>query len=693
MLLQAPSIGLSIAEVIVRIVCLCILLLCWIISTTRAQGIDAERVDEIIVTATRMDRAMRDVARSISVVEKNHIQNATQLIGMDEVLSGVPGLYMQNRYNFAQDLRVAVRGFGVRSAFGIRGIKILVDDIPETVPDGQAQVDSIDLASAEQIEVLRGPASSLYGNASGGVISIVSELGGETPFVEGKLAFGELGYEKYQFKTGGKWSRIEYLVNASHQNFNGYRDHSAGSGDLLNSKFRLNISDRDSLAISFNHTDQPNEQDPGGIDAAQAGANPRSARDRNVLFDTGEELSQQKLGLVYRSDRFGGDLLLRNYYVWRDFANRLPFVDGGSVDLDRYFYGVGAQYGLTDLFSGKLSLTMGFDVDRQDDDRLRFENNEGVIGDLTFDQNEQVDSSGIYLQADYRLSQAWVINAGIRYDDLRYDVTDRFLGDGDDSGRRDFSDTSPAVSISYHMESGILFASYSSSFETPTTTELANPDASGGFNQTIAPQEADNWELGWRRANENLSYELVIFEIDLENELVPFELAAFPGRTFYRNAADSSRSGVEAALTWVMGGGFSVDLSYTWSDFKFDNFVDDDGNDFSGKQLAGLPRHFGYFGFDYDSESGLTATVETVYSGRLFADTANMVPVPGYTISNLRLSRDIAAGSWILRPYLGINNIFDERYNDNIRVNAAGDRYFEPAPDRNIYAGIVVRFE
>jgi iron complex outermembrane receptor protein len=693
MLLQTLPIGLSIAEDIVRIVCLSILLLCSIISTTRAQGSEAEALEEILVTATRIERAVGDVGRSISVVGKDRIQSATQLIGMDEVLNSVPGLYMQNRYNFAQDLRIAVRGFGVRSAFGIRGIKILVDDIPETVPDGQAQVDSIDLGSAEQIEILRGPASSLYGNAAGGVISVVSELGADTPFVEGKLAFGELGYEKYQLKVGGQFSSVDYLINASHQNFDGYRDHSSSSGDLLNSKFRIRITDHDLLTIAFNHADQPDEQDPGGIDAAQAEAAPQSARARNVLFDTGEELSQQKLGLVYRTDRFGGDLLLRNYYVWRHFANRLPFVDGGSVDLDRYFYGVGAQFGLTDLFSGKLSLTMGFDVDRQDDDRLRFENNEGVIGDLTFDQNEQVDSSGIYLQADYRLSQAWVINAGIRYDDLRYDVTDRFVGDGDESGRRDFSDTSPSVSISYHTDSGILFASYSSSFETPTTTELANPDASGGFNQTIDPQEADNWELGWRRANENLSYELAVFEIDLENELVPFELAAFPGRTFYRNASDSSRAGVEAALTWIMGGGFSVEVSYTWSDFEFDNFVDDDGNDFSGKQLPGLPRHFGYFGVDYDSESGLTATVETAYSGRLFADTANTGSVPGYTISNLRLSRDIDAGSWIFRPYLGINNIFDERYNDNIRVNAAGDRYFEPAPDRNIYAGIVVRFE
>lgn len=658
-----------------------------------SQSSDPSALDEIVVTATRIETAIREVGRSISVVGQDQIQTATQLIGLDEVLSVIPGLYMQNRYNFAQDLRVALRGFGARSGFGIRGIKILVDDIPETLPDGQAQVDSIDLGSAEQIEVLRGPSSSLYGNAAGGVISVISELGDEEPYVEGKIALGELGYEKYQLKAGGASDRIDYLINASHQNFDGYREHSASNGNLLNGKLRWNIGEGDSLTVAFNHTDQPNEQDSGGIDAAQAEADPRSARNLNVLFNAGEDLSQQRIGVLYRTDRLSGNLLLRNYYVWRDFANRLPFTAGGSVDLQRFFYGVGAQYGLTGLASSKLNLTIGFDVDRQDDDRLRFDNDAGVIGSLAFDQNERVDSNGIYLQADYRLGEAWAVNAGLRYDDLRYAVTDRFVSDGDDSGRRDFSDLSPSASISYRTGSGTFFASYSSSFETPTTTELANPDASGGFNQAIEPQEADNWEFGWRGANASLSYEFAVFEIDLEGELVPYELGAFPGRTFYRNAASSSRSGFEAALTWIMGGGFSVDLSYTWSDFGFDYFVDDDGNDFSGNRLPGLPEQFGYFGFHYASEPGLRATFESVYSGRLFADDANEVAVPGYVVANFRLSREFPHGKWQLAPYFGVNNIFDRRYNSNIRINAFGARYFEPAPDRNIYAGVVVRFE
>ncbi len=677
----------------VRIPCKLLLLLVLTIPVAWSQETETDSLDEIVVTVTRIESAVRDVARSISLVNKDRIQNATQQLGLDEVLAGIPGLYMQNRYNFSQDLRVALRGFGLRSNFGIRGIKIFVDEIPETVPDGQAQVDSIDLGSAERIEVLRGPASSLYGNASGGVISIVSELGGSEPYVEGKLAGGELGYEKYQLKAAGRLNRIDYLFNASHQDFEGYREHSSSSGDLVNSKARLNLSGGDSLTIVFNHTDQPDEQDPGGIDAIQAAADPRSAHSQNVLFNAGEELSQQRFGLVYRTDGLGGDLLLRNYYVWRDFANRLPFVGGGSVDLDRFFYGIGAQYSLSKLGSSKLNLTIGFDLDRQDDDRRRFDNNQGVLGRLVFDQEEQVDSTGVYVQGQYRFKTSWSINAGLRYDDLHYAVRDQFLADGDDSGRRDFSEVSPSVSVSYRAGSNTVFASYSSSFETPTTTELANPDGSGGFNQAINAQKADNYEIGWRGAKQNLSYEFAVFQIDLTDELIPFELAAFPGRTFYSNAGSSSRTGVELAMSWDMGSGFNTDVSYTWSEFEFDSFVDDSGNDFSGNHLPGLPRHFGYLGVHYESEKGVSGTLELVYSGKLFANTANTVKVPGYTVANFRVSQEFGRGNWTLRPYLGINNLFNERYNSNIRINAFGSRHYEPAPTRNLYAGVIIRFE
>jgi iron complex outermembrane receptor protein len=660
-------------------------------ATAAGQEPDESRLDEIVVTATRMETTVRNAARSISVVDKERIQVATQQLALDEALAGVPGLYMQNRYNFAQDLRISLRGFGARSSFGIRGIKVLVDGIPETLPDGQAGVDSIDLGSAQSIEVLRGPSSSLYGNASGGVISITSELGAADPYVEGRVAGGDFGYSQLQLKAAGDVGSADYLFNVSRTELDGYRDHSKARGSVVNTKLGVPLGESDRLIFALNLTDQPEAQDPGGINAAQAASDPSSARDQNVLFDAGEALEQQRFGVVYQRNRDTGNLTLRNYYAWREFANKLPFVGGGSVDLDRFFYGIGAQYTFNRL-PDSLDLTIGIDYDRQDDDRKRFDNNQGTTGPLVFDQNETVDSVGLFAQGRYEFNDSWSLLAGLRYDEISYDVTDYYLVDGDDSGQLDFDQVSPSVALNYQMDAGVLFASFSRSFETPTTTELANPDASGGFNPALVPQTADSIEIGYKYSSGNLYYELAWFTIGLEDELVPFELEAFPGRTFYANAGSSTRDGIETALSWEHDIGLRVDVSYTWSDFKFDDFVDDSGNDFGGNRLPGLPEHFAYLGLSYLSPFGLSATAEAVYSGNLFANNANTAEVSSYTVANIRLAYEFTPGQWIVRPYIGVNNLFDESYNSNIRINAFGGRYFEPAPERNYYAGVVVNF-
>lgn len=654
------------------------------------QESNSDALDEIVVTATRRESSLRDVARSVSVVGKERIQIATQQLALDEVLAGVPGLYMQNRYNFSGDLRLSLRGFGARSSFGIRGIRIIVDGIPETLPDGQAGVDSIDMGSAQSVEVLRGPASSLYGNASGGVIAVTSELGTTDPYVEGKIAGGEFGFQQYALKAAGQAGSTDYLLNVTRTELDGYREQSRFRGTALNGRMGIPLNDSDSILLALNLTDQPLAQDPGGINAEQAALDPSSARDANLLYDTDETLQQQRVGIVYERDRSSGTLTLRNHYVWRDFTNKLPFSSGGAVDLQRFFYGLGAHYSLGDALPDNMELAFGVDFDRQDDDRKRFDNLQGVVGGKVFDQNEQVDSSGIYVQGEYRFSDAWALQAGLRYDKLTYDVTDRYLVDGDDSGKLDFDEVSPSLGVNFKTGNGVLFASYSSSFETPTTTELANPDASGGFNPALRPQLANNFEIGYKGSVDNLFYEVSVFQIDLKDELIPYELAAFPGRDFYSNAGSSDRRGIETAVSWQHDSGFGIDASYTWSDFTFDQFTDDNGNDFSGKQMPGLPRQFGYLGLNYGSDNGFTGVLETVYSGDLYAGNDNIVNVPSYLVSNLRFSIDIERNKWRISPYAGINNLFDESYNGNIRINAFGARYFEPAPGRNIYIGIVV---
>ena len=644
-------------------------------------------LDEIEVTATRLDSTLLRSSRSVSVIGKDEIQNATQLLAMDEVLAGVPGLYMQNRYNFAQDLRLSLRGFGARSAFGIRGIKVIVDGIPETLPDGQAGVDSIDLGSASRIEVIRGPSSSNFGNASGGVIAIETETGTDPGFVQTTIATGDLGYSKFQLKSGGKTENMNYLINFSKQELDGYREHSVSEGSLMNAKFGFNLSEIDRLKLSLNYTDQPKSQDPGGINLSQVNTDRKSARDRNLSYDSGESLNQKRIGLVYERDHSSGLLTVRNYYVTRDFSNKLPFKNGGSVNIDREFYGFGMQYQFGESLPENFSLTTGFDTDRQDDDRKRFNNDSGKLGSMSFDQQEKVNSNGLFVQSRYDLGN-FSISSGIRYDEVKFDITDRFLSNGDDSGEIEFDAVSPSFGLNYVMENGSIFASISSSFETPTTTELANPDTSGGFNALLKPQEADNIEIGYKSIKNDIYREIAVFNIDLNDELVPYELEEFPGRTFYSNVGKSSRKGIETLVSWSVKPNLTLDVSYTYSDFSFDSFFDKNNKDFSGSKLPGLPESFAYFGIRFENENGLNMNFNLNYSGDLFANNANTVKVQAYTVSNFRLSYNISTRNWKILPYLGINNIFDTEFSSNIRINAFGSRYYEPAPERNSYLGI-----
>jgi len=656
----------------------------------------ADEISEIIVTATRLDQAARSVPAAISVVSGDAIHQARQQLALDEALASVPGVFFQNRYNFAQDLRIAIRGFGARSNFGVRGIKILVDGIPETLADGQSQVDSIDLGSVRQVEVLRGPSSALYGNAAGGVISILSERGATEPYADARVAMGDYGYRKYQVKTAGAVGRLDYLVSLSDLQIDGYREHSEAENTQLNSRFLFRFSRNTEVGWTISATDQPVSNDPGGVTQADAAANPRGARDRNVDFDAGEALDQQKLGLSFKhlfSD--GGELRARSYYLARDFRNRLPFTDGGIVTFDRAFTGGGISY--TRGFTlGNIShrVVAGIDHDRQRDDRQRFDNNSGIQGALVFDQLERVTSTGFFVQDEITVSDRLAVTLGLRYDDIEFDVADAFLSDGNDSGTRSIDDVSPSIGFLYEIDARhAMYGNIATAFETPTTTEFANPDGSGGFNQSLEPQKSTSYEIGLRGGLfENTRYELAVFEIDVDDELIPFEIASSPDREFFANAGKSERRGIELSLSAEPLPGLKLAVAYTWSQFEFDTFVDGDGNDFSGNTIPGIPETFAHVDISYVHESGFFAAVDALYADDLFADNANTAEVSGATVANLRIGLKKTVDKFDIEPFIGVNNVFDTDFTANVRINAFGGRYFEPGPVRNVYGGVSVRF-
>jgi iron complex outermembrane receptor protein len=669
--------------------------------------------EEIVVTATLLERTLDKTPAAVSVVEEDDIQLARQQLALDESLSRVPGLFMQNRYNFAQDLRLSIRGFGARGQFGIRGVKVLVDGIPETLPDGLGSVDSIDLGATSQIEVIRGPSSALYGNASGGVISLTSEGGRDVPQAELRVAAGGYEFAKSQLKFGGETERLNYLISVSDQELEGYRAQSTYENKLLSGRFDVDLGGDRNLLTVVSFTDQPVSDDPGGLTAAvlTGAVNPRSAAPNNVLFDAGESLEQQRLGFVYTTPAGErGTITARNYYAWRDFGNLLPVGPQGQVDLERDFVGGGVSYTYEGFWLDRPNrFITGVDFDDQSDDRLRYDNSAGgVRGPLGFDQNEHVTSYGVFLQNELSVSERVQLSFGVRYDEVEFEVTDRWFNNttldnpsGDDSGSKTFTNTSPMVGLVVELTDDVNFyTTYSSAFETPTTTEFAVPGGGGGFNQALVPQEASNFEIGLRSAiGENQRYEIALFTIDVEDELIGSEIPASPGRFSFENAGETSRDGLE--LSWIANPTERIEttVSYTYSDFKFEQFIENitianpAGNDRSGNVIPGTPENLLFAEFSYRAPRGWFIAADALYVDEQFGDTGNVVVIPDYTLANLRMGYDIELDSLVLAPFIGVNNLSDETYTANVRINAAANRYFEPGPGRTGYGGISVNWK
>jgi len=677
-------------------------------------------LEEIVVTATLLERTLDKTPAAVSVVTEADIQDARQQLGLDESLTRVPGLFMQNRYNFAQDLRLSIRGFGARGQFGIRGVKVLVDGIPETLPDGLGSVDSIDLGATSQIQVIRGPSSALYGNASGGVISLTSEGGRDVPEAELRVAAGGYGFEKSQLKFGGETERLNYLVSVSDQKLDGYRAQSKYENKLLTGRFDVDLGKDRSLLTVVNYTDQPVSDDPGGLTTAYltGAVDPRSAAPLNVQFHAGESLDQQRLGFVYTTPAGEhGTIKARNYYAWRDFGNLLPTQSQGIVDLQRDFVGGGVSYNYDGFWLDRPNrFITGADFDNQDDDRRRYDNLNGVQGNLGFDQNEHVKSYGVFLQNDLSISKRVQLSFGVRYDEVEFVVTDRYFANvsasnpsGDDSGSKKFTNTSPMVGLTFQLTDKLnLYTTYSSAFETPTTTEFSLPGGGGGFNQDLVPQEASNYEVGLRGGiGESQRYEVSLFTIDVEDELIGNEIPTSPGRFYFTNAGQTSRDGLE--FSWIASptDRIRTTVSYTYSDFKFDEFTERTianpaGFDRAGNVIPSTPENLVFAEFSYRAPRGWFIAADALYVDDQFGDSGNTrdnpatpavregSEVPAYTVANMRMGWDIELDSLVLSPFLGVTNLSDESYTANVRVNATANRYFEPGPTRTGYGGITV---
>ncbi|MCS6929655.1 MAG: TonB-dependent receptor [Saprospiraceae bacterium] len=643
----------------------------------------------VTISILRLPVASAQTPMAVSVLEGTWLRRAEPQLTLRESLANAPGIWTMGEANFAQDIRLAIRGFGARAAFGIRGIRLLLDGIPETTPDGQGQVDNLDLAVIERIEILRGSSGGLYGNASGGVISLRTEGVASQPALRLRLAGGSWGFQQGHVSFSARTRRQGLRFSLTHQRMKGYRDHSAMRATLLNARWEVRSRDSSvSIQTLLNYARSPQADDPGALTAEAVALNRRAAHPTNLRFRAGEAVEQGRIGLVVEKKwRKGHTSLARTYALYRNFENRLPFLPGGQVQLQRFVAGVGLQHSWT---NSQVSFSTGFDLDYQSDHRQRFDNLDGQRSSLELKQREKFATAGLFAAARWSPNLRWNLSAGIRYDYVYLQASDEFLIDGDQSGQRSYPRVSPWVGLTRRIgQHFLLRASGATHFEVPTLSELSNnPTGGGGFNLGLSPQRTYTAEFGMQMGpSSRWVADLAFFWATTTGELTPFELPQTPGRLYYRNAGQTRRAGVELSWRARLHPLLLTELVWTLAEFRYDRFLTPAG-DFGGRRLPGLPQHWGMLDVRYGGENGWFARAQVRYAGPYFADDANRIRIAPVTLLSGRMGYCWSGLHHSLELFAGVDNATNKAYFHLVRLNAAAGRFFEPAPVRTFLAGL-----
>ena len=622
----------------------------------------------------------------------NSIQH--QAISLQDFLITQPGIYSQNATNFVQDLRISIRGFGARSAFGIRGVRLLVDGIPESTPDGQGQLDNLNLSLIRSMEVLRGPSSSLYGNASGGVIQISTIDDLENSNVSASSSVGSFGTYKNELITSIRDSNYSLLLSASSIQTDGFREHSESTSQIFNAKYKQLLSKNTALRFNANFAHSPEAEDPGGINLEDVESERTLARQRNIDFDAGESIKHLKLSTSFERTTKKTTLNSSVFYHRRKFDAKLPFVVGAAIDLTRNYVGNSSTYQIKSIQKNLIyNFLIGYDAFFQNDRRIRFNNNMGTVGDQTLNQLESFTNLAAYVTNQFNFNSGYNIHFDLRFDDNKIAVTDDFGSDGDNSSSTNYNALNFAVGLSYSQHIRINpFLRIASSYETPVLSELSANPIGGGFNLDLKPIRSVNFEIGAKgKLLENFNYQTSLFRIESSNEILPFELQDFPGRDFFRNAGSTSRTGLECMLEYDDNNTWTSSLSYTFSNFKFKDYVLDNEN-LRGNLLPGIPQNTVNFRVRKEFPFAVSVTSQNQIIGMLYAEDKNAVVVPSYFRSDFLLQKTITIRKGSCTLSAGMNNLFNVQYFDNIRLNAFGARFYEAAPGRNFYLGVNVKF-
>lgn len=674
----------------------------------RAQDTVARRLPPVTVTRD-IDRSPLDLPYAITGIRPDSLAPGQTHTFIEQTLSFLPGVTVANRTNPAQDTRISIRGFGARSQFGARSIRILRDGMPLTLPDGQTPIDYLDLESVGRVETIRGAASALYGNASGGVIDLKSVEPPAVPLaVQARSFGGSNGLRRYTGLFAGTAAGIGYEGNIGRTTSDGYR--AFAEQKLTNAFVRASTDVGGTrVALTGMGMDMPLALNPGALSRAQWDANPEQADTLSVQKKARKEVHQVQIGLSARHDAFGGgEIVAQAFGGTRRLFNPLTFA---VVGVDRRQGGAGLRLTMPAKIGGvENRFSIGADAQWMNDARKNWANCNNVAtrttncqtvgvekGVVQLDQRELVSSFGPYIRDEVEIGRVRA-TVGLRADRMRFELKDGFITtttpiNPDDSGIRTMSAVSPMVGIATRLSPfHSLYANVASAFETPTTTELGNQaDGSAGLNRDLLPQYSTSVEAGAKGLLlGRVAYDVAVFDARIRDELIPFTTTN--GRTFYRNAGRTRRQGVELALTGDAGP-VTLMSAYTLSHFRFKEFRTATAQ-FDGNAIPGVPEHQVQAAATWHIRNAFVVA-EGIAKGKVWANDANAAgaSAPGFGILNLRAGGTAAFGTRRLVPVVALQNVFDKKYIGSVAVNTAGanvnvTKFYEPAPGRTWYIGL-----
>ncbi|WP_349254579.1 TonB-dependent receptor PqqU [Pseudocitrobacter sp. RIT415] len=670
----------------------------------------------IVSAAASSGLSALDTPAAVSVNYGEDIRHAAPRINLSEGLADVPGLQIQNRQNFAQDLQMSIRGFGARSTFGIRGLRLYVDGIPATMPDGQGQLSNIDIGSIERIDVLRGPFSALYGNASGGVVNVETETGRQPTTIESSNYYGSFGTWRTGLKATGavgdgtQKGDVNYTVSSSRFSTHGFRDNSAAHKNLLNAKLGVKVNDTGSLTLQLNSVDITAD-DPGGLTRKEWKDNPAQAP-RGEQYRTRKTVKQTQAGLRYQQGLGEHDDL--SVMTWAGIRETVQYQSipyfvqqrsethpGGVIDLTRRYQGIDTRWTHHEE-SGFLpySITTGLDYETMTEQRKGYENfvyqnghyDLGTKGDMRRNERNLMWNLDPYIQTNWQLTSALSLDAGVRYSSVWFDSNDHYVvgKNGDDSGEASYHKWLPAAALKYAVTPGWnVYLSAGRGFETPTINELSyRPDGQSGLNFGLQPatnttvEAGSKWQVGTGLAS------LSVFNTDTKDEIVV--AASDNGRTSYQNAGKTRRRGVELAWDQQFATAWRAKLAWTWLDATYRE--DASSTIQSGNRIPGIARNSAYASLGWVPEEGWYAGAEMRYMSDIQTNDANTEQAPAYTVTALNSGYKFVADNWVVDVYTRVDNLFDKEYVGSVIVNESNGRYYEPAPGRNYGVGLSVSY-